>query len=260
MISRPPCVLCLLAGAALASPAAGDYLGTASSFAVLAGSTVTNTGPSSVIGNVGVWPGSAVTGFPPGIVANGSIHISDGVAQQAWMDASNAYDTFASMASNQSLTGFDLGGMTVTPGVYTFSSSAFLTGSLTLDAQGDPHAVFVFQIGSTLTTASASSVLGINGASGCNVFWQVGTSATLGTTTSFMGSILARASVTLNTGATIMEGRAIALDGAVTMDSNTISSECEVPGPGISIVLAAATAIAPRGRRRSIALAGTRTA
>lgn len=211
--------------------AEADYLGSAQAFAVLGGSTVTNTGPSLINGSVGVWAGSAITGFPPGTVTNGSLYFGDAVAQQAQSDASSAFSVFAGMAMTQDLTGQDLGGMVLTPGVYFFESSAQLTNSVTLDALGDPNALFVFQIGSTLTTASASSVLMINQGTGCNVYWQVGSSATLGTTTDFRGSILAQASVTMNTNASITEGRAIALTGAVTLDSNIVDVEC-IPAPG----------------------------
>jgi hypothetical protein len=208
-----------------ASPlsATAPTLGTAVSFVALGGSAVTNTGPSTINGDLGVWPDLGVIGFPPGVVtAPYTIHAGDAVAQQAQSDVTTAYDVLAGAAVDIDLTGQDLGGLTLTPGVYSFSSSAQLTGTLTLDAQGDPNAVFIFKIGSTLTTASASSVAVINSGSGCNVFWQVGSSATLGTTTSFQGNILALTSITLNTGATIIPGRALARNGALTLDTNTI--------------------------------------
>jgi len=200
-----------------------DLLGSAASFAVLGGSTVTNTGPSVIQGNLGVSPGSAVTGFPPGQVTHGSIHAGDAVAANAQHAVTTAYNTLAGMAPTTNLTGQDLGGLTLTPGVYRFDSSAQLTGALTLNALGNPNALFVFQIGSALTTASASSVLMTNGADDCNVYWQVGSSATLGTTTAFQGSILAQTSITLDTGATMQDGRALAQNGAVTLDSNLIT-------------------------------------
>jgi type VI secretion system secreted protein VgrG len=203
-------------------------LGTAGNFAVLAGSTVTNTG-SSVIngGDVGVSPGSAITGFPPGLdVPPYTLHMGDAAALQGQNDLTTAYNVAAGLAPTQSLTGQDLGGLTLTPGVYFFSSSAQLTGTLTLNDLGDPNAQFVFQIGSTLTTASNSSVVSINGGTmpGCDVFWQVGSSATLGTGTSFEGHILALTSISMNTGATILDGSALARNGAVTLQSNDITN------------------------------------
>ncbi len=185
--------------------------------------TVTSTGATVITGDLGLYPGTSITGFPPGLVI-GAIHATDAVAQQAQIDALAAYNDLAGQTCNNPLTG-DLGGQTLTPGVYCFSTSAGLTGTLTLDAQDDPNAVFVFQIGSTLTTASNSSVSVINGGSYCNVFWQVGSSATLGTTSDFVGNILANTSITLTTGANV-SGRALALNAAVTMDSNTVSAVC----------------------------------
>ncbi|KAL6876821.1 hypothetical protein J3F83DRAFT_769863 [Trichoderma novae-zelandiae] len=176
-------------------------LGTALSFAVLGGSAVTNTGPSIISGNVGVYPGSAISGFPPGTVVNGVIHMTDAVAAQAQADVTTAYNVAAGLPPNVDLTGQDLGGMTLVAGVYSFSTSAQLTGALVLDGQGDSSSVWVFQIGTTLTTATASSVILIGGASPCNVFWQVGSSATIGTTTTFVGNVLALTSITLVTGA-----------------------------------------------------------
>jgi len=198
-------------------------LGTAESFGVLAGSTVTNTGASVVVGNLGTSPGTAITGFPPGVVTPpGVIHSADAVAAQAQADLTTAYNAVAATPTLVDLTGIDLGGLTLTPGVYGFSSSAQLTGTLTLDAQGNPDALFLFKIGSALTTASGSSVVVINGGSACNVYWQAGSSATLGTGTAFVGNILALASVTLNSGATLA-GRALARNGAVTLQSNNVA-------------------------------------
>jgi len=211
-------------------------LGTASSFGVLAGSTVTNTGSSVITGNVGVWPGTATTGFPPGIVIGGTIHAGDAVAQKAQADLSAAYMQAAGLTPTTILTGQDLGGMTLTPGVYFFSSSAQLTGTLTLNTLGNPNAVFVFQIGSTLTTASNSSVIFTNTLTDKNVYWQVGSSATLGTTTTFSGNILALTSITMNNGASIGCGSALAINGAVTLNNNVIGGGCgatsTVPEPG----------------------------
>jgi type VI secretion system secreted protein VgrG len=207
-----------------AAPA--PILGSAGSFAILAGSTVTNTGPSVILtGNLGVSPGSAVTGFPPGIVnAPGVIHAGDAVAATAQSDLTTAYNALAGLAPTSILTGTDLGGLTLTSGVYFFASSAQLTGTLTLDAMGDPNAFWVFQIGSTLTTASNSSV--VNAGSNA-LYWQVGSSATLGTDTSFSGNIVALTSITMTTGADIGCGSALAQNGAVTLDTNTISTGCQ---------------------------------
>lgn len=206
----------------VSAQATAPSLGTAANFAVLAGSTVTNTGPSFVLGDLGVSPGTAVTGFPPGTVV-GTIHAGGAVAAQAQSDTTVAYNNLAGQACNTNLTGQDLGGLTLTPGVYCFNTSAQLTGILTLDAQGNSNAVFVFQIGSTLTTASSSSIVLINNANGCNAFWQVGSSATLGTNTAFQGNILALTSITLNTDASL-NGRVLAINGSVTMDTNNITS------------------------------------
>lgn len=218
-----------LFGAALllfiSSPAAAQIsLGTAQNFGVLGGSAVTNTGASTVNGNVGVSPGTAVTGFPPGVVVGGAIHSNDAVAVQAQNDLTTAYNNIAATPCTVDLTGQDLGGRTLTPGVYCFASSAQLTGALTLDALGNPNALFLFKIGSTLTTASGSSVAVINGGTSCNrVFWQVGSSATIGTGTSFAGDILALTSITLTTGANT-SGRALARNGAVTLDTNNVNT------------------------------------
>lgn len=199
------------------------YLGSAADFAVLAGSTVTNTNPTTIEGNLGVSPGSAVTGFPPGIVTDGVIHAMDPVAAQAQADLTTAYITLAGEACGDDRTDQDLAGLTLTRGVYCYSSSAELNGTLTLDAEGDPDAVFIFQIGSTLTTGSGAAVELINGAQPCNVYWQVGSSATLGTGTDFIGNIVALTSITVTTGTEII-GRALARNGAVTMNDNHIEA------------------------------------
>lgn len=206
----------------VAALAVAPQLGSAESFTVLGSETVTNTGPTTVTGNLGVSPGSAVTGFPPGLVSGGAIHAADAVAQQARDDLSRAYDQAAAQPCDFDQTGRDLGGQTLVPGVYCFQSSAQLTGALVLDTRGDPGAIFIFQVGSALTTASDSSV-SVLGGSGCNVSWQIGSSATLGSRARIAGTILARTSITLDTGATL-DGRALAHDGAVTLDSNEISS------------------------------------
>ena len=198
-------------------------LGTAQSFAVLGGSTVTNTGPSVIGGDVGVSPGSAITGFPPGILTPpGAIHAADAVAASAQASLTTQYNALASASCTLDLTGQNLGNRSLNPGVYCFSTSAQLTGPLTLNAQGNATAAFIFKIGSTLTTASGSSVTVIGGGNQCGVAWQIGTSATLGTTTSFVGNLIALSSITLNTGANII-GRALARNGAVTLDTNNIS-------------------------------------
>ncbi|WP_197699786.1 ice-binding family protein [Candidatus Promineifilum breve] len=218
-------------------------LGTAGSFAVLGGSTVTNTGPTSVSGNLGVSPGSAVTGFPPGTVAGGTIHAADAVAEQAQADATTAYGDLAGQACDVTYTlAEDIGGDTLAPGVHCFPSSAFITGALTLDAQGDPSAVWVFDIESTLITAPGASVLIINGGNACNVFWRVGSSATLDTTTDFKGNILALANIAVNTGATV-SGRLLAQVEAVTMDTNVIAipTNCAPPPPAGNIIIGVQT-------------------
>ena len=222
----------LLGVALLASSAqaATVGLGTADSFAVLAGSTVINTGPSVISGDLGLSPGTVVTGFPPGTVTGGTIHAADGVALQAQNDLTTAYNDAAGRSSTATISA-DLAGQTLTPGVYTSASSLGLSGDLTLNGEGNSNAVFVFQAGSTLTSGSGSRVLLIGGAQPCNVFWQVGSSATIGTSSAFVGNILALTSISMTTGATL-NGRALARNGAVTLDTNTITkSECATPTP-----------------------------
>lgn len=222
---------CALAGPEVSPPstnsnaalgATAPVLGTAKTFAVLGGSTVTNTGSSTITGDLGVNPGLAITGFPPGLVVGGTTHAGDAVALQAQTDVTAAYGVLAGEACDVDLTGKDLGGLTLVPGVYCYSSSAQLTGALVLDAGGKADAVWVFKTASTLTTASNSSVKVINGGSECNVFWQIGSSATLGTNTAFVGSIFALTSISLTTGAKVA-GRALARNGAVTLDDNDVT-------------------------------------
>lgn len=213
-----------------ATPIAID-LGSAGAFAVLGGSTVTNTGTTILNGRLGVAPGTAITGFAAGVI-NPPVRAFLPTPAQAQHDLTAAYIGAAGQTCGTDLSGKDLGGLTLTPGVYCFSSSAQLTGTLTLNANGDPNAQFLFQIGSTLTTASASAIVFTGGGLGGNLFYQVGSSATLGTDTAFAGNILALTSVTLNTRARITCGRALARNGAVTLDSNTVSSagpSCEAP-------------------------------
>jgi hypothetical protein len=228
-------------------------LGDAQNFAVLGGSTVTNTGATIITGDVGVSPGSAITGFPPGVVT-GTIYRGGPEATAAQASVATAYAELAGMSCGTNLTGQDLGGRTLTPGVYCFDTSAPLTGTLTLDAQGNSNAIFVFKIGTTLITASNSAVNVINGGTGNNVFFQVGTSATLGTNTAFQGNIIALTSVTLTTGASITPGRALAINGAVTLDTNIISiAGSAVPPPtDTTVPLCAITRIGKVGGKKFI--------
>ena len=194
-------------------------------FSVLDGSTVTNTGSTVVSGDVGVAPGTAVTGFPPGL-ASGAIHKADGAAAKAQAALTTAYIDAAGRSGGTTVAG-DVVGKTFTAGVYKSTSSLALSGDVTLDAQGDPSAVFIFQISSTLTTGSGSHVVLANGAKACNVFWQVGSSATLGTSSVFKGNILALTSITITTGVNL-QGRALARKGAVTLDTDVITG-CTCP-------------------------------
>jgi hypothetical protein len=216
-------VICMLSMGSLAWAQSAPPLASAQTFAVLGASTVTNTGPSIITGDLGVSPGTAVTGFPPGTVTGGIIHAGDATALSAQADAHTAYAALVAEICGTNLTGKTLGtspgAVTLSPGVYCFDSSAQLTGTLTLNGNG----VYVFQMKSTLTTASNSSVVLANGATGGNVFWQVGSSATLGTNTVFAGSILALISDTVTTGTSVC-GRVFALTGAVTQDSNAITA------------------------------------
>ena len=208
----------LVGGAAAAASAVP--LGTADSFAVLAGAGITNTGPTTVTGDLGTFPTTTMTGAAS-LTITGTNHAGDAVTQGAKTDLVTAYNTAAGEGPTSPIVA-DLGGQTLKPGVYNSASAIGLTGTLTLDAGGNPNAAFVFQAGSTLTTASASHVNLVNGAQSCNVYWQVGSSATLGTGSSFRGTILALTSITVTTGATV-DGRVLARNGAVTLDTNTIT-------------------------------------
>jgi hypothetical protein len=212
--------------------ASAPDLGTAASYAVLGGQSVSNTGPSLVNASLGVSPGSSVIAFPPGLIAVGAPNVADAAARQAQIDLTTAYDTAAGQVMTADLTDQNLGNRTLTAGVYRFSSLAQLTGSLILDGQNDVNSVFIFQIGSQLYTAPGASVQLINGAASCNVFWQVGSSATLDTGTTFVGTILALTSISLNTG-TNVNGRALARNGSVTLDTNVFTgSTCQPSGGG----------------------------
>jgi hypothetical protein len=214
----------LLVAIPIAANAAPVNLATAQPFVVLGGAGVTNTGPSVLNGDLGVTPGTSLSGFGAPAVVNGATHANDAVAAQAQADLTTAYNVAAGqpIAPGNELTGVDLGGLTLSPGAYGYSTSAQLTGQLTLDAHGDPNAQFVFVIGSTLTTASASSVVLTNGASPCNVFWKIGSSATFGSGTAFEGNVMALTSISLNSGVTVL-GRALARNGEVTLINDVLT-------------------------------------
>jgi hypothetical protein len=197
-------------------------LGTATTFAVLAGTTVTNTGPTRVSGNLGLHPGSAVTGFPPGVITNGSRHVASAFALQAKSALTAAYNNAAGRTPATVVGASQLAGKTLAPGVYKAAPVLLLSGTVTLDGRNNPNAVFIFQAGSSLVTASNSRVRLVRGAQACNVFWQVSSSATLGTGTAFAGSILALTSISVQTGATV-NGRVLARNGQVSLDSNVIT-------------------------------------
>ena len=228
-------VVGLLVALPLSAQAAGGPtvgLGTAKSFAVLAGTTVTNTGATKISGDLGLSPGklAAITGFPPGLVTNGSKHAADAVAAQAQLALTTAYLDAAGRTPVTTVIG-DLGSQPapLVAGVYANSASDLtLNGTLTLDGQGDPNAVFIFQSARGLIVGNSSTVSLVNGASACNVFWQVTSSATLGTSASFRGTIMALTSISLATGA-IVDGRVLARNGAVTLQGNTVgNAQCVI--------------------------------
>jgi Ice-binding-like len=242
----------ILGGVAGMSPAWAAQppvgLGTASSYAVLAGTTVTNTGPSKISGDLGVSPGKAVTGFPPGLVTNGVQHKGDAAALKAKTDLVTGYNDAAGRTP-ATVVPADLGGKTLAPGVYKSASALGLTGTVTLDAKNDPSAVFVFQAGSTLITASSSNVKLTGGAQACNVFWQVGSSATLRTGSTFVGTIMALTSATVQSG-THVDGRVLARNGQVSLAASTITrASCNSASatPAATTSAAAATTSAAGG-------------
>jgi hypothetical protein len=221
-----------LAGSTQAATSVG--LGTADSFAVLAGAGVTNTGPSVINGDLGTAPTPAVTGFggAPNGTVNGAIHPADALAAQAQADLTTAYDNAAGQGPVNTLA-TELGGQTLTPGIYDSSSGTFgITGTLTLNGQGNPDAVFIFKTATTLITASASQVLMINGAQPCHLFWQLGSSATLDTNSAFAGNILALESISLNSGV-VVNGRLLARNASVTLINDVVTrADCAVAGTG----------------------------
>ncbi len=210
-----------------ASPAgAASVLKSAQGFAVLGATSVADTGATTLTGDLGVGSAGIIRGAGS-IALTGTTHAGDAIAAQAQADALQAFDLLSALGATQNLSGDDLGalGHALAPGVYDFSGSAGLTGDLTLDFASDPQGAFVFQIGTTLTTATSSTVTVLDGSAGSRIYWLVGTSATLGSGTSFVGNILAHTSITLNSGSTILYGRAIAISAAVTLNANSISDD-----------------------------------
>ena len=224
-------LLALLCGAAQADVV--PLLGTAQEFAVLGARSVTNTDATTLHGDLGTAPGFALTGMDQlAFTAGGTIHRNDAVALQAQADAGAAYARLAGMTGGIDLSGRNLGSVgTLTPGVYRFASSAALSGTLTLDFANDPYGVFIFQIGNALTADEDAVVNVINGTSGSGIYFQVGTSATLGEGAMFAGNILARQSVTLDASASLGCGRALALNGSVTLGGNQVSNDCNAYAP-----------------------------
>lgn len=227
------CFLAMNCGVFSAAAQSAVSLGAADTFAVMGGSAITDAGGSTFYGDIGVSPGTAITGIVGSSVSGGSIHLNDSLAMQAHTSAEAAYNTITGLVSDTNLTGTDLGGLVLAPGVYTFDSSAQLTGILTLNGLGFSNPEWIFQIDTTLTTASASSILAINGANSSNIFFQVGSSATLGTGTDFVGNILADQSISSTSGVTV-KGRLLAINAEVTLDGTVVS----VPEPSISALAA----------------------
>jgi hypothetical protein len=208
--------------AVAAGPTAID-LGTASSFAVLGASAVTNTGGSVLNGDLGLSPDTLLKGFPPGTL-NGGLHYTDAVAAGAQSDLTTAYVIAANLTPATTVGLSDLNGMTLVGGIYSGGALSLpVGGEVTLDGGGDPSSVWVFQAASSLVANSGSSVTLINGANACNIFWQVTSSATIGTNADFVGTVMALTSIQAQTGATI-NGRLLARNGAVTLDDNLITS------------------------------------
>lgn len=248
--------LALLVSCAASSPSASAQsapsLGAADSFAALAGTTITSTGFTVVSGNLGVSPGTAVTGFGPGVIQNGAIYSGGGsLAGPAEASAQTAYSDLIAQpcvpANNLSgkIMGITPGAVTLSPGVYCFDTAAQLTTTLTLDDGGDPNAIFIFQIGTTLTTASDSQVVMSSGGRGTNVFWQIGSSATLGTGTAFRGTLIAYTSITMTTNVSTV-GRVFALGGAVTMDTNNINAVVAAPNVTLTASVSPTGTVQPR--------------
>lgn len=221
-----------------AATATAVPLGTAGSFAVLAGAGITNTGPTTLNGDVGTYPTLTITGAGT-MTVNGTNHHGDNVTQSAKTDLVTAYNAAAGEGPTSPIAA-DLGGMTLSPGVYNSASSIKLTGTLTLNGGGNEDSVFVFQAGSALTTESASNINLVNGAQSCHVFWQIGSSATLGTSSMFRGTIVALTSITVTTGVSVT-GRVLARNGAVTLDSDTITAPACATAPTTTTAAPATT-------------------
>jgi hypothetical protein len=213
--------LALTLARASGAAATGVPLGSASTFAILAGAGITNTGPTTVSGDIGTFATTSFTGSAS-VTQNGVNHAGDSVTQDAKNALVTAYNNAAAQGPTSPIVGLTLGGKTLTRGVYNSASTIDLTGTVTLNAEGDPDSIFVLQAGSALTTATSSSVILTNGARSCNVFWQIGSDATLGVGSSFVGTLLVKNSIVLDTGA-VVDGRVLASVGSVTLDSNTIS-------------------------------------